>query len=450
MKHFLKSTPFIVIAGIINIVVFLFTIGYLMVFLYDTQNVLMEYQISPYLALLIDLALLFWFSWSHSYFLRSDVKTAICRYIPAPIYWVFYSLESCISLILMYVFWRPFGPTLYEFHPHSSPIAHSVLTGLFLGSWALMGLSMKSVGSFKQAGIEQWWNYLKKTPQRNEVPYSGPFQWIRHPIYMAFVGMMAFGPVMTLDHFILVVFLVGYIYYGSLKKEKRLLKNKTYREYSNEVPPFPFFPKGPLAEQNLFGGFMRTALFLCLFLVIPHVSFAAEFSGKVQYESFEKAQKGETKLEFIVESTKVGLFSSDVPGYVKSFSYQGKKEEQALKDLQVLFKVKDMDTDHEERDEKLHTKVINHMISPTIKVIIDTLKSGDKKVTGNMEILGKVVPVEIFISLVYFDKDSVEVSGETVLSLKKLMTIGVQDPSIMVAKLSDEIRVKFKVVHSGN
>lgn len=448
----LRNRTFIILVGIMNIILFLFTIGYLFIFLYDTRNVLVDYKVGFLTSIIIDFALLFNFSFTHSYFLKSEVKTKICSIIPWQIYYVFYSLQSCVGLILIYLFWRPFGGVIYEFGPSNS-FVWGLLISLFLASWLLMGLTMRDLGNFKQSGTDQWIDYLKNRPQKNEIPYSGTFKYVRHPVYLAFVGMMSFNPVMTLDHFCLTIFLLGYIIWGTINKEKRLIKNKKYEKYCYQVAPYPFFPKRPLSQISMMGGFMKVIIFLISLVFVPRMAYAEDFKGTYKFESFEKAQEAKSMLRFQVESTKIGLFSSDVPGFIKAFNYNGSYDakKKMLKNLVVEFKVMDMDTDNDSRDEKLHNEVINHKEFPLIKVTLPNLDSKSpsetKYTNGIINIRGKNQNITIKVTNSNVTENEITVEGSTTLSLKELMKIGVQDPSIAVAKLSDEIQVNFKISH---
>lgn len=190
---------------------------------------------------------------------------------------------------------------------------------------------------------------------------------------------------------------------------------------------------------------MRSLIF---FLSLLSFSICAkEIKGVVKYQGLEEAKKGESQLIFIVESTKAGLFSSDVDGYVKEFSYSANYDEknQILTDMKIIIKAESMDTDNESRDEKLHNLCLSVKDYPSIVVNVAGplfLKDArPRKYQGVALIRGKEKIFEIEMNQ-RFENQRITISGEATWGLKAME---IPDPSIMIAKLSDEIRIKFKI-----
>jgi protein-S-isoprenylcysteine O-methyltransferase Ste14 len=75
-------------------------------------------------------------------------------------------------------------------------------------------------------------------------PTSRPFvpqsvyRFLRHPVYLSFLGLVWLVPVVTLDRAVLIGILTVSIYVGSVVKERRLLfyVGDEYRSYPAEVP----------------------------------------------------------------------------------------------------------------------------------------------------------------------------------------------------------------------
>lgn len=190
---------------------------------------------------------------------------------------------------------------------------------------------------------------------------------------------------------------------------------------------------------------------LFIALVASLLSFSLfALEGKIQYDSFEKAKKsGDNQLKFIVTSTKVGLFSSDVDGYVKNYSYRADYDEKnhILRNMVITIQTAAMDTDGEGRDEKLHNLCLSHKDYPTIEVkLLGSLYLESKRpsmMKGEVLIRGKKKPFSMEVENGFDDKGFF-VKGKTTWSLKGME---IPDPSIAVAKLSDDIRIHFSFRH---
>ena len=161
------------------------------------------------------------------------------------------------------------------------------------------------------------------------------------------------------------------------------------------------------------------------------------------------AEESSEYLHFIVESTKVGIFSSDVDGYVKDYSYSAKYDDknEIIREMKIIFQVKSMDTDNESRDEKLHNLCMSHKKFPQVVLSVPgpLFLKGAKpyKYEGVALIRGKKKPFTIELVVEKQQNGKTIISGESAWSLKDME---ISDPSIAVATLSDEIRIKIKII----
>ncbi|GEM_PF-1642352 len=188
-----------------------------------------------------------------------------------------------------------------------------------------------------------------------------------------------------------------------------------------------------------------------LILVVTILGLRAEIiTGTSQFDNFEKAQESQEHLKFTVESTKVGLFSSDVDGYVLGYKYTADYDEknEVLRDLKLGFLIEKMDTDHEGRDTKLHSLCMGLPTYKKIKIsFVGPVFLKEKKATtlnGTVAIRGKEKPFTMETTLILMDK-KLTIKGKSIWSLKEME---IPDPSIAVAKLSDEIRLDVLLTHS--
>ena len=72
----------------------------------------------------------------------------------------------------------------------------------------------------------------------------------------SFLRLIWFTPIVTLDRLGLIVVWSGYIFLGSVLKDRRLLffLGDLYRSYQARVPGYPGMPIGPLARVPLATG----------------------------------------------------------------------------------------------------------------------------------------------------------------------------------------------------
>jgi hypothetical protein len=92
----------------------------------------------------------------------------------------------------------------------------------------------------------------KPQPRRPFNP-RGSLLWIRHPVYLGFLGLIWFTPVMTADRAILVATWTVYVFIGSWLKDGRLLYyiGEPYRTYQSQITGYPGMIFGPLGRRPL-------------------------------------------------------------------------------------------------------------------------------------------------------------------------------------------------------
>ncbi len=123
------------------------------------------------------------------------------------------------------------------------------------GYWAgnqatnlLLSLVIRLTGFGWQTGWTPWLAWFRgEPPPRRGFNPTGAFRYFRHPVYLSFLGLLWFSPVMTLDRAILVGTWTVYIFVGSLLKDQRLhfYLGDRYRDYQQQVPGYPLLGFGP-------------------------------------------------------------------------------------------------------------------------------------------------------------------------------------------------------------
>jgi hypothetical protein len=189
-------------------------------------------------------------------------------------------------------------------------------------------------------------------------------------------------------------------------------------------------------------------LILVIFFLLSQGLLAEMIQNEISFKDFEEAEKT-AHLTWIVESTKVGLFSSDVYGYVLSYKYSADldKENKILRDMTLRFPINAMNSDSESRDEKLHNKClgVNEYKEVVVKIKGPIFLKDKRKreYQGTVLIRGKEKPFKISF-IPSLDEKALTLKAHSSWSLK---TMEIPDPSIAVAKLSDEIRLNISLTH---
>ena len=197
--------------------------------------------------ILIDCLLALQFAIPHSLLLHPKTRSALKHWVPTEFYGAFFCVCTCLSLWLIFAFWQGTTTTLWDL----DGLAANLVVGCFLFSWASMLYSIHLTGLGFQTGWTQWmhWYQHKKMPRRDFVP-RGAYRFLRHPVYLSFLGLIWFTPTMTLDHAVLTGIWTVYIGVGSVLKDRRIAfyLGEQYLSYMRMVSGYPLMPFGPLAK----------------------------------------------------------------------------------------------------------------------------------------------------------------------------------------------------------
>lgn len=200
-------------------------------------------------SLLVDIALALLFAVPHSLLLHPVARKRLSPWIAPSFYGLFYTVVTCVTLLAVFAWWRPVGPVLWRF---TGPI-QTVLETAFYASWAALFYSLHLTGLGFQTGLTPWlaWVRRKPTPRREFAP-RGAYRWLRHPVYLSFMGLVWFTPTMTLDHAVLTGIWTAYLLVGSWLKDRRLeyYIGEPYRDYESRVTGYPLAMVGPLGKRK--------------------------------------------------------------------------------------------------------------------------------------------------------------------------------------------------------
>lgn len=233
--------------GALTQVLFVVTVWYLFWFLWGD----LPSMHAP--NLWIDAALALQFAVPHSVLMLPAVKRYLQTLIRPEFYGLFYCVITCVSLLIMFALWQPSPTTLWAFEGSAA----AVVRAAFFASWGALFYSLHLTGLGYQTGLTPWiyWLRHQKLPRRDFVPH-GVYKWMRHPVYLSFLGLIWFTPRMALDHAVLTGIWTVYIFVGSHLKDERLAYylGNSYRKYQAAVSGYPLIGFGELGRRPFVEG----------------------------------------------------------------------------------------------------------------------------------------------------------------------------------------------------
>jgi protein-S-isoprenylcysteine O-methyltransferase Ste14 len=183
----------------------------------------------------------------HSLLLLPPTRKRLQAAIPSAQYGCFFCAATCVSLLLTIEAWRPSPGLVWRLEGSA---ATAVTVGFYL-SWIALLYSLYLTGLGYQTGFTPWWAWVRGRPApRRTFEIKGAYRALRHPVYLSFLGLVWFVPVMSYDRATLTAVWTAYIFVGSVLKDRRLVHyvGAPYREYQSRVAGYPFIPFGPLAR----------------------------------------------------------------------------------------------------------------------------------------------------------------------------------------------------------
>lgn len=188
-------------------------------------------------ALLINLCLLGVFAVQHSLMARSFFKRWLTRFIPAAAERSTYVLFSSLALILLMALWEPMGGVVWSV---GSPLAQSLVHGLFALGLALVLASTFLINHFDLFGLRQvWLNLVGREYEPVQFKLHSLYRYVRHPLYVGFFVAIWATPTMTIAHLVFSVMCSAYILIGTRLEERDLRGfHPEYDAYARKVPGF--------------------------------------------------------------------------------------------------------------------------------------------------------------------------------------------------------------------
>ena len=206
----------------------------------------------PFLETLIaDAALLGLFAIQHSVMARQWFKSGLTRVIPQAAERSTYVLMSSLLLLLLFWQWRPIGGVIWDVQNESGRI---ILRAMYAFGWATVLTSTFLINHFDLFGLRQVYLHLRGK-EYVPLPFRtpGPYNYVRHPLYVGWFFAFWSTPTMTAAHLVFAVATSAYILVAIRFEEKDLVRfyGETYRDYKRRVPMLmPGFTGRPVESRS--------------------------------------------------------------------------------------------------------------------------------------------------------------------------------------------------------
>jgi methanethiol S-methyltransferase len=177
-------------------------------------------------AIAADAALITVFALHHSVCAREPVKLWLAGRVPAALVRSLYVWIASALLMLVCVLWQPVGGELYR----AGGAAAIALAGVQIAGLVITARGVARIDPLELAGI-------RPAAQSEGLQVSGPYRWVRHPLYLGWL-LMVFGAArMTGDRLAFAALTTAYLVIAIPWEERSLRRSfgADYTRYMREV-----------------------------------------------------------------------------------------------------------------------------------------------------------------------------------------------------------------------
>jgi protein-S-isoprenylcysteine O-methyltransferase Ste14 len=192
-------------------------------------------SMSTVAAIVTDLALIALFGVQHSVMARPGFKRAWTKIIPGHLERSVYVLLTSAALIVLFLFWQPFGGSIWNVQNQA---AADVLWALFWLGWGTVLISTFLINHFELFGLQQAWFHARgRQEQAPKMCEPSLYRFVRHPMMVGFFFALWAIPEMSAGHLLLAGGLSVYILVALHYEERDLvgLFGADYEDYRSRV-----------------------------------------------------------------------------------------------------------------------------------------------------------------------------------------------------------------------
>ena len=177
----------------------------------------------PFVAALIDLALVALFGLQHSAMARPRFKAWWTRIVPQGLERSTYVMAASLVGFIMMIFWQPIPQVIWDV---SAGFGEDAMWALFGIGWALLLASGISFNLFELLGMRQAhaWYRGRPTPALT-LKTNWLYDWMKHPMYAGVLLGLWMTPHMTVGHALMAGGFTLYILIAMRYEERDLSRN---------------------------------------------------------------------------------------------------------------------------------------------------------------------------------------------------------------------------------
>jgi protein-S-isoprenylcysteine O-methyltransferase Ste14 len=180
----------------------------------------------PPMSIAADVVLFSLFAAHHSLFARDGVKARLAAIVPLRLMRSVYVWAASLLLILACALWQPIGGDVYDVTGWRA-IVHA---GVQLAGLGVIASSVRAIDALELAGIHHG-------PETVTLQITGPYRWVRHPLYFGWM-LAVFGAAhMTGDRLAFAVISSFYLVVAIPWEERALARGApdAYARYKERV-----------------------------------------------------------------------------------------------------------------------------------------------------------------------------------------------------------------------
>ena len=206
-----------------------------MIFLFVGSLNLLDMHLDESEVLWLDGGLSLLFFIQHSGMVRKPFHRWLARFVPEEYAGAIYAIASGVMLLLVILLWQR--------------STQAVITPSGLFTWSLRAVFLlsllgfywgaRALRFFDPFGLTPSFNRLRgRNPKPMPIAVTGPYRWVRHPLYLFMMLMIWSCPHLTTDRLMFNLLWTAWIVIGSYFEESDLIAEfgDAYREYQKRVP----------------------------------------------------------------------------------------------------------------------------------------------------------------------------------------------------------------------